>query len=96
MRGVDIVHRGAYFTIVLCLIRNKQILFKTQTKSHGWISEEPKGENGFGYDPIFVGQNTFGKTYAELDRARKDSRSHRQLALREFRLWLSNQFKEKE
>lgn len=39
--------------------------------SYGYILDELRGTNGFGYDPIFVGDNTFGKTYAELDSARK-------------------------
>jgi XTP/dITP diphosphohydrolase len=47
---------------------------------HGAITTEPQGDNGFGYDPIFLVDGT-GKTYAEMSTAEKNSLSHRALAL---------------
>jgi len=47
----------------------------------GTIAREPKGANGFGYDPIFVPEGE-GRTSAELDPGEKDAASHRGRALR--------------
>ncbi|MCX6180129.1 MAG: RdgB/HAM1 family non-canonical purine NTP pyrophosphatase [Chlorobiales bacterium] len=46
----------------------------------GSITLEPKGEKGFGYDPVFL-VNSTGKTYAEMSTAEKNTLSHRALAL---------------
>jgi XTP/dITP diphosphohydrolase len=47
----------------------------------GHLIREPRGENGFGYDPIFVADG-YTETSAELDAERKDAISHRGQALR--------------
>ncbi|WP_208596278.1 RdgB/HAM1 family non-canonical purine NTP pyrophosphatase [Desulfovermiculus halophilus] len=53
----------------------------------GRIAETPRGEQGFGYDPIFVDLES-KRTAAEMSREEKSSRSHRGHALRELvRLW---------
>lgn len=49
----------------------------------GEITTEPKGEKGFGYDPVFYPEG-FRKTFAELDAAEKNSISHRGRALQKF------------
>lgn len=92
MQGVEQPRRAASFKVVLCVASpTGEILFKAVGESFGWIAEAPKGSNGFGYDPIFIGQDTFGKTYAELDSARKNLRSHRHHVLQEFQAWLAAQ-----
>lgn len=49
----------------------------------GWIAEAPRGTNGFGYDPVFVADDTAGgATFAELDAADKHAVSHRGRAFR--------------
>jgi len=50
----------------------------------GEILREKRGESGFGYDPLFYFPS-FGKTFAELSMAEKNSVSHRGKALAEFR-----------
>jgi XTP/dITP diphosphohydrolase len=47
----------------------------------GSILRAPRGEGGFGYDPVFLDPDS-GKTGAELDRDAKNARSHRGQALR--------------
>lgn len=51
------------------------------------IAREPKGSNGFGYDPI-VYYPPFKKTMAELTKDEKNSISHRGKAVRKFEKWL--------
>ena len=48
----------------------------------GTIATEPRGENGFGYDPIFIPHDGNGKTSAELTAEEKDRLSHRGQAMR--------------
>ncbi len=48
----------------------------------GRIVADPRGSNGFGYDPIFVPDDGDGRTFAEMSRAEKGSMSHRGRALR--------------
>jgi XTP/dITP diphosphohydrolase len=58
---------------------------------HGTLASEPSGTHGFGYDPVFVvaGTEHAGRTMAELDDADKDAISHRGVAARALRRWLS-------
>ncbi len=55
----------------------------------GKIAQKPRGENGFGFDPIFEVEG--GKTYAEMSQEEKNKTSHRRKALED----LKKQFLEK-
>lgn len=92
LEGVEISQRAGYFIVYLVVAKDKEILFESHASVHGWISEEMRGTSGFGYDPIFIGQDTFGKTYAELDPIRKNGRSHRKRLRKELAAWLSKEF----
>jgi XTP/dITP diphosphohydrolase len=48
----------------------------------GTIAAEARGHNGFGYDPVFEPDGGGGRTFAEMDAAEKDARSHRGRAFR--------------
>ncbi len=48
----------------------------------GTIAPEPRGDNGFGYDPVFVPDGGGGRTFAEMQPAEKDAISHRGRAFR--------------
>ncbi len=48
----------------------------------GVITLEPRGEGGFGYDPVFVPDGCGGRTFAEMTMQEKNSVSHRGRALR--------------
>ena len=83
IKKIPFEKRNAYFEVCFTVMKNGVELFKVTKQSHGFVIDELKGKNGFGYDPIFVGNDTFGKTYAELDSTRKNLRSHRKAALNE-------------
>ncbi|MBR2761731.1 MAG: RdgB/HAM1 family non-canonical purine NTP pyrophosphatase [Solobacterium sp.] len=53
----------------------------------GEIAKEPRGTNGFGYDPIIY-IPSYGKTAAEMSREEKNAVSHRAKALRKLEDWL--------
>lgn len=81
--------RGAYFEVSFVVAKDGEVLQMFTAAAMGLISGELRGDNGFGYDPLFIGNDTFGKTYAELDNARKNLRSHRKKALKNLGLWIS-------
>ncbi len=73
-------NRSAHFKTVMSLIVNgKEFLF--EGKIYGTITNEKKGNNGFGYDPIFI-PDGFTKTFAEMTKEEKSSISHRGIALK--------------
>jgi XTP/dITP diphosphohydrolase len=74
MKGV--ADRRAYFVCCLVLVMGKDRFFVAQETVHGTISDVPRGENGFGYDPLFILPGV-GKTIAELPDKEKDGISHR-------------------
>lgn len=61
--------------------------FETEATVEGEIAAEPRGTNGFGYDPIFF-YPPYGCTLAEADNVRKLTVAHRGKAFRQFRDWL--------
>ena len=70
--------RAAQFRTVITLIRNNiQIQFEGIV--NGIITDELRGENGFGYDPVFI-PDGYNKTFAELTMSEKNRISHRGLA----------------
>ena len=75
--------RSARFVCVIALCSpilngKKEWLFYGECE--GWIAFEPRGENGFGYDPLFF-YPPLGKTFGEIDRETKGGVSHRGKAL---------------
>lgn len=85
--------RAAYFEVCFAIAKDGKVLYNVSKTASGYIITECRGTNGFGYDPIFVGTDTFGKTYAELDTVRKNMRSHRKKALKELGLWIAENIK---
>jgi XTP/dITP diphosphohydrolase len=57
-------------------------------RCEGTLAAQPKGDGGFGYDPIFVPDEAPDRTMAELSDEHKDAISHRGHAVREFLAWL--------
>ena len=56
-------------------------------KVEGYISPKPKGENGFGYDPIFIPKNR-RKTFGEMSSIQKYKLDHRYVAFKKIRKFL--------
>ena len=80
--------RTARFRTVIALILDgEEYLF--EGKVNGTIINERKGQNGFGYDPIFVPEG-FDKTFAELSAHEKNSISHRARAVANLIQFLKN------
>jgi len=82
MSGIPDEKRSARFVSAICCVFPSGDKVYARGECEGKIGYEPKGENGFGYDPLFVVSD--GRTYAQLSDEEKDAISHRGNALRIF------------
>ena len=83
LQGVPAEKRTARFVCAMCLVDGDgSILAETRGTFQGIITTEPRGENGFGYDPLLYLPDV-GCTSAELSPQQKNARSHRGVASRE-------------
>lgn len=84
LREVPEAERGARFQCLMVLLRHAEdpTPLICQGTWEGRILWEPRGENGFGYDPVFY-VPSLGCSAAELDAATKNQLSHRGQALRQ-------------
>ncbi|MDV8022621.1 RdgB/HAM1 family non-canonical purine NTP pyrophosphatase [Rhodococcus sp. IEGM 1330] len=73
--------RGAAFVSACALVIPGGTETVVRGEWRGVVGREPQGENGFGYDPIFVPEGD-GRTAAQLSPEEKDAASHRGRALR--------------
>ena len=81
LHGVPAAVRGARFVCVIAAAFPDGRIETRRATIEGRIADEPAGENGFGYDPIFYVPE-LGKTTAELSEEEKNAISHRGKALR--------------
>lgn len=74
--------RRAHFRTVIALVAPDGREVTVEGVLDGEITREPRGENGFGYDPVFAPDDTPGRTLAEITTSEKNDVSHRARALR--------------
>ena len=75
--------RQAQFVCVITFVTPEGETIQARGEIHGELTREPRGENGFGYDPIFY-YPPLGKTTAECASDEKNEVSHRACALKIF------------
>lgn len=80
LNGVPREKRTARFCCVIAIATPAGQVYTARGSCEGVIAIEPKGEGGFGYDPLFFVPQ-FGKTFSQLEPAVKNSISHRARAL---------------
>lgn len=81
LKGVSYDNRKARFVCQLALINDSNIYKSVTGIVEGYILEEERGYDGFGYDPLFLYQ-PLNKTFSELTIEEKNEISHRGIALR--------------
>ena len=81
LKGVSYDNRSARFVCQLALINDKNIYKSVTGTVNGYILEEERGYDGFGYDPLFL-YEPLNKTFAELTIEEKNDISHRGIALK--------------
>ncbi len=85
IRRIPEEQRQAHFVCVLVLTDEQGRMLGTwEGRAEGRILEAPRGQGGFGYDPVFLYEPA-GKTFAEMTAKEKAAVSHRGQALRAFR-----------
>ncbi len=95
LRPIAAEDRHAHFTCSLCVVApDGGLLIEIEEHCRGVILTEPRGEGGFGYDPVFVVEQELRerrpRTFAELTAEDKDAVSHRGRALRRLTEHLTN------
>ncbi|MCD8096387.1 MAG: RdgB/HAM1 family non-canonical purine NTP pyrophosphatase [Ruminococcus sp.] len=80
LEGIGMASRGATFVCAVHFIDSDGSEISARGECRGFIGYEPLGDNGFGYDPIFMYN---GRSMAQLTDTEKNLISHRGKALRE-------------
>jgi XTP/dITP diphosphohydrolase len=87
LKGIPFEQRTARFHCALAVAIPQGRTVVVEGTCEGYITEEPRGTNGFGYDPIFYVPDQ-QKTMAELSKEEKNKISHRANALKELqKVW---------
>jgi len=87
LRAKDVATSTARFICAVAVAQDSRVLFETRGTVEGTIAPAPRGDGGFGYDPIFF-YPPYGKTLAEAGDA-KAAVSHRGEAFRALRSFLA-------
>lgn len=88
LRGVPPRRRAARFRCVLAFVPSMNAVEVVDGECRGTIVEAPRGNNGFGYDPVFLPAG-HSRTFAEMDPALKNTISHRALAFQRMKAVLT-------
>lgn len=80
LEHVPLEKRTAFFKTVIAVVLENGVKLKAEGICKGKIAFEPRGENGFGYDPLFIVDGT-DKTFSEMTDEEKNKISHRANAL---------------
>lgn len=80
--------KAQFITVITCLINDK--IHQSTGFLKGHVIDEERGENGFGYDSMFVADG-YTKTLAEMNENEKNAISHRYKALESLKIFLSEQ-----
>ncbi len=83
MREIPDSERTARFVCAMAFVRPDGFEWSTEGTVEGLITRESQGGSGFGYDPLFY-YPPFEATFAEIDRDRKNTVSHRGKAIQNF------------
>jgi XTP/dITP diphosphohydrolase len=79
--------RTARFVCAVAVVSDGRVIYETTGTVEGEIADPPRGDYGFGYDPIFY-YPPYGTTLAEVTSDRKNRVAHRGRAFRQLADWL--------
>jgi XTP/dITP diphosphohydrolase len=79
--------RTARFVAALSTVEDGKVIYETTGVVDGAIADAPRGNGGFGYDPIFF-YPPYGRTLAEVTEPEKIAVAHRGIAFRRFAEWI--------
>lgn len=84
LRDIPMNERNAKFKTVMAIVLEDKSIRTVEGECKGKIAFEPRGNGGFGYDPLFI-VDGYNKTFAELGEEIKNNISHRANALKNLR-----------
>jgi XTP/dITP diphosphohydrolase len=87
-----IADRSAKFRTVVAIVNSKGEMHFVSGECTGVIAIAERGDSGFGYDSVFVPDDSDGRTFAEMSASEKDAISHRGRALAQLPALLSRLF----
>lgn len=93
LRNFPAARRQAWFVCVMVLAAPGGDMYQFEGRCRGRIAFSMQGNEGFGYDPLFLLPPDFTRTMAEISLADKQLISHRGDALRQLKQWLQQQKK---
>lgn len=91
MKNIPWEKRGAKFVCIVAIAKNLNHVVTVKGKVRGIITFEERGENGFGYDPVFYVPE-LDKTFAQLPFEEKNKISHRAKAFRKAKEMIERDF----
>lgn len=89
LEGKSFEDRKAKFVCALVLILADNKFIEVQGEAEGYITDQEKGKDGFGYDPLFYVKE-YNKTFAQMKSEEKNKISHRAKALKMLRCKLKD------
>jgi XTP/dITP diphosphohydrolase len=89
MKLLNSYERSAYFECCIALASPQGLKKCVEASCEGFIIEEQRGRNGFGYDSVFV-KNDYDKTFAEIGESVKNRISHRRKAFERMATYMEN------
>lgn len=92
IKDIPMEKRTGSFFSVICIVTEEKEVFTVKGECKGHIDYEPKGNGGFGYDPLFIPLG-YDKTFSELGEDIKNKISHRAKALKEIQELISKLLK---
>lgn len=84
LKHIPFEKRTAEFKTIITLVTQSDKVITVEGKCKGFIGYEERGDEGFGYDPIFIYDST-QKTFAEMSLEGKNKISHRGIALQKIK-----------
>jgi XTP/dITP diphosphohydrolase len=87
-----IADRSAKFRTVVAIVNSKGEMHFVSGECSGVIADTERGDSGFGYDSVFIPDDSDGRTFAEMSASEKDAISHRGRALAQLPALLSRLF----
>ncbi len=89
LKSFGMEYSPAYFMAVICLYIDDDVHYFFEGTSNGQIITEMRGDEGFGYDPLFIPKGHI-RTFAELKPEEKNKVSHRGRALDELKEFIQS------
>jgi len=80
------LRQARFSTVIVLYWKGKEYQFEGSVE--GKIAEEPRGEGGFGYDPVFLPDGGEGRTFAQMSTNEKNRFSHRAIAFEHLKQFL--------